>query len=420
MENESSRKNIKTIAFYLPQFHPTPENNKFWGKGFTEWTNVTKARPQFQGHHQPRLPADLGFYDLRLPETRAQQAELAREHGIHGFCYYHYWFNGQRVLERPFQEVFESGEPDFPFCLCWANENWTRKWDGGSDEVLLEQNYSKQDDLDHIRALLPYLADDRYIRVDGKPLFLVYRTSLLPSPQKTAERWREVAMREGIGELFLVRVEAHSGPQDPADIGFDASVDFSPDWGGLGNTITSVRGGEVTERLKMAPEGLLKNEVYMYDYMAKNYMKKEKEGYIRFPCVSPRWDNTARREENATIILGSTPQKYGAWLSESVKKVANDYDTQNQLIFINAWNEWAEGAYLEPDQKWGTAYLDATADVLIHGGEYPPGAIGTLSDSQKKELGTVTRWLSEMILRIDNYETHPYIDLLKDKISQIK
>ena len=186
---------IRPIAFYLPQFHPTPENDEWWGKGFTEWTNVTKARPLFPGHYQPQLPADMGFYDLRLPEAREAQAALAREYGIHGFCYYHYWFNGRRILERPFNEVLASGKPDFPFCLCWANENWTRVWDGGEKNVLLEQKYSHEDDLAHIESLIPAFRDERYIRIDGKPLFLVYRTGLLPNPARTAEIWREAAKR---------------------------------------------------------------------------------------------------------------------------------------------------------------------------------------------------------------------------------
>ena len=180
----------KAIAFYLPQYHPIPENDQWWGKGFTEWRNVTRARPLYPRHYQPHLPADLGFYDLRLPEVRQAQAELAHAFGLHGFCYYHYWFNGRRVLQRPFEDVLASGEPDFPFCLCWANENWTRRWDGSDDEILLEQIYSEQDDRDHLLSLLTAFRDPRYIRIEGKPLFLVYRTSALPHPARTAEIWR--------------------------------------------------------------------------------------------------------------------------------------------------------------------------------------------------------------------------------------
>ena len=189
------------LAFYLPQFHPIPENDQWWGKGFTEWSNVSKAKPLFQGHYQPHLPADLGFYDLRLPETRAAQAEMAREHGIDGFCYYHYWFNGRRILERPIREILAAGEPKFPFCVCWANENWTRRWDGRDAEVLLEQRYSVQDDIAHIRSLIPMFEDARYIRVDGKPLFLVYRSTAIPDARATTDRWRREAERAGLPGL---------------------------------------------------------------------------------------------------------------------------------------------------------------------------------------------------------------------------
>ncbi len=201
----------KLIAFHLPQFYPTPYNDEWWGKGFTEWTNVTKARPLFEGHYQPHLPADLGFYDLRLCESRDAQAELASEYGIYGFCYYHYWFNGKQVLERPVDEILKLGTPDFPFCLCWANENWTARWDGGNKKILLEQVYTVEDDLDHIRWLCGAFSDPRYIRVEGKPLFLVYRSEVLPDAQATTQRWREEAMRLGVGELYLCLVEGNSG-----------------------------------------------------------------------------------------------------------------------------------------------------------------------------------------------------------------
>src|SRR4029077_7166935 len=211
VQTEGAPPKVKLIAFYLPQYHPIPENDDWWGKGFTEWTNVTKARPWFRGHYQPHLPADLGFYDLRLPETREAQANLARQYGIHGFCYYHYWFNGRRLLERPFNEVLASGSPDFPFCLCWANENWTRAWDGLEREVLIQQHYDSNDDLAHIRWLANAFRDPRYIRVHGKPLFLVYRVASLPDPMQTVSIWREEARRLGIGELFLCAVESRVG-----------------------------------------------------------------------------------------------------------------------------------------------------------------------------------------------------------------
>jgi lipopolysaccharide biosynthesis protein len=227
----SNNNDVKLITFYLPQYHPVQENNEWWGKGFTEWTNVTKAQPLFSGHYQPQLPADLGFYDLRLPEVRQAQADLAKEYGIHGFCYYHYWFNGRRILERPFNEVLASGKPDFPFCLCWANENWTRTWDGLEKKILLEQNYSEEDDRQHIRSLARAFQDERYIRVGNKPLFLVYKASRIPNPLKTTSIWREEAKKMGIEDLFLCKVEsAHGEHGDPTKSGFDAAVEFQPDW----------------------------------------------------------------------------------------------------------------------------------------------------------------------------------------------
>jgi hypothetical protein len=209
---------VKAIAFYLPQFHPIPENDEWWGKGFTEWTNVTKSQPQFAGHHQPQLPGELGFYDLRLSEIRDQQAQLAREHGLHGFCYYYYWFSGRRILERPLQMMLDAGTPDFPFCICWANENWTRRWDGLDQEVLLEQTYDEASDLAFIRDVLPILKDPRYIRIKGAPLLLVYRVDLLPDPVHTSAVWRQACKEAGLGGMAAVRREAHEATRSAAQV----------------------------------------------------------------------------------------------------------------------------------------------------------------------------------------------------------
>ena len=222
------------IAFYLPQFHPIPENDAWWGKGFTEWTSVTKACPLFRGHYQPHLPADLGFYDLRVAESREAQADLAREYGVTGFCYYHYWFSGKRLLHRPFDEVLTSGRPDFPFCLCWANENWTRVWDGGDSEVLVEQTYSEQDDVAHIRWLARAFADPRYIRIKDKPLFIIYRAHKLPDIRKTTAIWRDECRSLGIGEIFLCRVDTGTDILPPNEVGLDAAVEFQPEFPNLG------------------------------------------------------------------------------------------------------------------------------------------------------------------------------------------
>jgi lipopolysaccharide biosynthesis protein len=355
---------LRAIAFYLPQFHPIPENDEWWGQGFTEWRNVAKARPLFPGHYQPHLPGDLGFYDLRVPEVREAQASLARQHGISGFCYYHYWFNGRRVLERPFAEVLASGKPDFPFCLCWANENWTRVWDGGGKNVLLQQHYSAEDDLAHIRSLIPALADPRYIRVDGRPLLLVYRTELLPEPARTAERWRAEASKAGIGDLYLARVENFVSGIDPASIGFDAAVEFAP----LGAQVGKVKFRGTIHRL-LARTGLLsraytENRVSTYRALMAGMLAKPDPEFKRFRCVTPMWDNTARRRTGANVYTGSTPELYETWLSVVARRTIAKLPPGERIVFVNAWNEWAEGCHLEPDLQWGHRYLEATKKAL--------------------------------------------------------
>ncbi|MEA2900171.1 MAG: hypothetical protein QOH36_58 [Actinomycetota bacterium] len=362
---------LRFLAFYLPQFHPIPENDEWWGPGFTEWTNVVQARPLFRGHHQPHLPADLGFYDLRLPETRAAQADLARGHGIDGFCYYHYWFGGRRLLERPFQEVLRSGSPDLPFCLCWANENWTRVWNGKEDQVLLRQEYSDDDDLAHVRWLAEAFADPRYLRVDGRPVFLVYRASRLPDSRRTTDRWRAEAVRLGVGEPYLCAVQALPTDRvDPAIHGFDAAVQFAPDF-----SDRTSQGGLVARAVRrvLHPHSpLRRNRVADYEEMARRMMTQSMPAgsgpaYTRFPCLTPGFDNSARRADGgATILVESSPSAYERWLREVVARFTPPSPEEN-LVFVNAWNEWGEGNHLEPCQRWGKAYLDAHARVAGRG-----------------------------------------------------
>ena len=351
---------LKTIAFYLPQYHPIPENDVWWGKGFTEWTNVTKAKPLFSGHYQPHLPADLGFYDLRLPEARQAQVDLAKAYGIYGFCYYHYWFNGKQLLERPFNDVLASGKPDFPFCLCWANENWTRRWDGLEREILMEQVYSEEDDRLHMQWLAQAFQDPRYIRVDGKPLFIVYRTARIPDPLKTAKTWREEAHKLGIGDIFLCKVESFPDEHgDPSVIGFDACVEFQPDWELLGVPLQRGIDWKFARKLGLTDKAYAQNNIYEYTTIVERMLAKPTPDYQRFACVTPSWDNSARRKTNAAIFQNSTPEAYEHWLTEVVKKTLSN-DSNEKIIFINAWNEWGEGNHLEPCQKWGHAYLEAT------------------------------------------------------------
>jgi lipopolysaccharide biosynthesis protein len=356
---------IKAIAFYLPQYHPIPENDEWWGKGFTEWRNVSRAKPLFPDHYQPHMPADLGFYDLRLPEARQAQAALAQEYGIHGFCYYHYWFTGKRLLERPFNDVLATNEPSLPFCLCWANENWTRRWDGQDDDILAEQIYSEADDRQHLRYLAQAFQDPRYIRIDGKPLFLVYRASKIPDPLATTTTWRDEAQRLGIGELYLVRVESFPDEHnDPVSIGFDASVEFQPDWGNLGLPLQKGRKWDLARKLKLAEPAYGQNNIYDYATIVDQMLAKPTVPHKRFPCVTPNWDNTARRKDgNAMILQNSTPELYEHWLNTVVTRELS-VPKSDRIVFINAWNEWAEGNHLEPCQKWGHAYLEATQRVL--------------------------------------------------------
>jgi 2-polyprenyl-3-methyl-5-hydroxy-6-metoxy-1,4-benzoquinol methylase len=346
----------KLIAFYLPQYHPIPENDRWWGPGFTEWRNVVQARPLFPGHKQPHLPRELGFYDLRLAETREAQAALAREHGVYGFCYYHYWFGGKLLLDRPLREVLESGKPDFPFCLCWANEDWTRSWDGRSGEILMAQVHSPEDDLEHIAWLCGVFSDRRYIRLDGKPLLLVYRAKKLRDPAATLGLWREYARRNGVGELFICRVESFSDEHDdPGLLGFDAAVEFQPDWTNL-----------PPAQREAGPR------IFDYAAFAERQRAKPQPPYRRFRCLTPGWDNTARQREHATVFHGSTPGLYEGWLSELVA-AEQAKPAEQRLIFVNAWNEWAEGAHLEPDLEHGLAYLEATKRGLQAGAASRPG-----------------------------------------------
>jgi hypothetical protein len=341
------------VAFYLPQFYPTPENDAWHGAGFTEWTLVAQSRPLFPGHYQPHLPGELGFYDQRVPETRELQAHLARSHGITGFCYYHYWFGGHRMLERTFEEVLRSGKPDFPFCLCWANESWFRRWQGSFDEVVIEQSFDEQDDLDHIRWMIEAFSDPRYIRVKDRPLLTIYRPHDLPDPKRTVEIWREECARAGIPAPWLVGFETSGRLSDPAQIGFDASAEFVPH--GL---------MELLAPTESPPGSGPGNYVYDYAKAASAFSRRPDPSWIRYPCVAAAWDNSPRRQNGeALVLVGSTPERYQRWLERAM---LSQIRTQGDdgVVFLNAWNEWSEGAHLEPDVRYGRAYLEATREVV--------------------------------------------------------
>ncbi|MBX3428474.1 MAG: glycoside hydrolase family 99-like domain-containing protein [Hyphomonadaceae bacterium] len=345
----------RAIAFYLPQFHPIPENDKWWGEGFTEWTKVRGARPLFLGHDQPREPGELGYYDLlRDDDAMRRQAELAQLHGISGFCFYFYWFAGTRLLEAPIQKYVADKAIGLPFCLCWANENWTRRWDGKDKDVLIAQHHSPEDDIAFIRHVSQYFTDPRYIRVNGRPLLLVYRPALLPSAEATAERWRSWLLGNGFGEVYLAYTQAFEHAT-PREYGFDAAIEFPPNNSGLPCEPDLV-------------QGMVKGaSISVYDWrkLAVRARMNPPPQYTLFRGVNPNWDNTPRRPDGGAVFINATPSGFKTWLAEVVRDtIARFHDPDERLIFINAWNEWGEGAHLEPDKKHGFAWLEAARRAL--------------------------------------------------------
>lgn len=345
----------RAIAFYLPQFHPIAENDEWWGRGFTEWTNVSKAQPQFVDHYQPHLPGELGFYDLRLREVMHRQIELARLYGIEAFCFHYYWFSGRRLLDRPLNQYMADPSLDLPFCLCWANESWTRRWDGMEADILLGQVYNDDNDEAFIQDLIPYLRDKRYVRVDGKPLIIVYRPSLLPNCRRTLGHWRETCKKMGIGEVFIAMVQFDRF--DPSEYGFDAALEFPPHK--LAAGLECVNGD--LDLLNPEYEG----HVVRYQDIVRVAENMPVPAYPLMRGVFPSWDNEARKPGRGYTFVGSTPMLYRRWLDNAVEyAIQHPVAAKESIVFINAWNEWAEGAHLEPDRKYGYAYLQATRDVL--------------------------------------------------------
>lgn len=353
---------IRPIAFVLPQFHPIPENDEWWGKGFTEWTNVKKAKPLFKNHSQPQIPTNLGYYDLREPEARAAQASIASEHGIFGFCYYHYWFNGKRLLNYPIDEILRLKEPKMPFMLCWANENWTRTWDGKDSEVLIQQKYNFEDDAAHMRWLCKdVFSDKRYIRVNDCPVFVIYRHDLFPNIKETAEIWRKIAIQEfGYKDLYLCTTESFNHRLDPGIINFDASIEFSP------HQVISNRLKKNLLNRTLNKFGLIREKSYsLRDFKMGVHQAIERKlpKYKLYRSVTPSWDNTPRKNEKGVIGIGSSPKLYYKWLRHIVSNF-KPYSKDENFIFINAMNEWAEGNQLEPNEKYQMAYLKATKKAL--------------------------------------------------------
>jgi lipopolysaccharide biosynthesis protein len=378
---ETNTKSPRIIALYLPQYHPIPENDEWWGKGFTEWTNVAKASPRFKGHYQPHIPADLGFYDLRLPETRIAQAKLADEYGISGFCYYHYWFNGKMLLEKPFNEVLKTGEPNFPFCLCWANENWTRRWDGMERQILIAQDYDNYDSVAHIQWLKNAFSDKRYIKINGKPLFLIWRSQSIPNIEEKIVEWRKYMEDMGMPGIYLCAVRGGHNRIDENEMiapGFDAVLNIQP--GALPKK--GYAGYILQKKMKsLLPNLITKLSIILnLDELIPNFSTVSIEDYrviakkaiqdmeidsgnTVFPCVFPSWDNSSRRKLGAMVIQNNEPNLYGEWLDKCLNHVVNSYESEEQIVFVNAWNEWAEGCHLEPDIRNGKRFLEKTKEV---------------------------------------------------------
>lgn len=358
--NGQHPKCARVIAFHLPQFHPTPENDRWWGKGFTEWTNTARASSLFPGHYQPHIPADLGFYDLRLPEARQAQADLAREYGIEGFCYYHYWFgNGRRLLERPVDEILASGQPEFPFCLCWANHSWNTAWQG-TDAMLMEQQYPGWDDhAAHFDWLLQAFADKRYIRVEGKPLFVVYQPDHIPDVAKVAAFWRERAEQAGLPGLYLIGVSHRDEHWDPRPRGFDASI----------MQALPRRDGRIPRKyLRAKLKALLQRDevnvtIWDYEEVLPSLLRRNRVAWDDFPIALPNWDNTPRSGARGLVLHNATPELFRKHLHEAIARV-QDNPPDKKIVFLKAWNEWAEGNYVEPDQRWGRAWLEVIRDEL--------------------------------------------------------
>jgi lipopolysaccharide biosynthesis protein len=347
-----THKSVKVIAFYLPQFHAIPENDEWWGVGFTEWSNVSKARPQFVGHHQPQLPADLGFYDLRSVDVLRKQALMAKTFGIDAFCFHYYWFNGKRLLETPVNNFLENKDIDLEFCYCWANENWTRRWDGKENDILIAQNHSSESDLAFINDLLDSFRDTRYIKINGCPLLIVYRISLLPDPQETVALWRKVVKDAGFPGLYLVAAKSFD-IVNPEEYGCDAGVEFPPH---------QMQSLDITSKMNIVNPDY-SGHIYDYPESALRFGLHRGDSGRLFKTIMPGWDNEARKPGRGFSFHNNTPEHFQQWARMAISH-ANSNPPEERLFFINAWNEWGEGAHMEPDSKHGHAFLNALARVL--------------------------------------------------------
>lgn len=353
---------IKIIAFHLPQYHQIPENDEWWGKGFTEWTNVKKAKALFEGHHQPKKPLDHFYYDMTKYDTRVWQADLAQKYGIYGFCYYHYWFNGKLLLEKPLESLLKEKEITLPFCLCWANEPWARTWDGKGNQILINQEYGNETEwINHFSYLEPFLKDSRYIRIDDKPIIVIYRCSSIECYDEMIHCWREESRKRGIGELYIID-ENNSFQSHYENNSSDAILDLEPMYTiQYGRSICQ----KILQRIRSQMKAIkYKNSIHYYDYdeiwrnILRRKAKNDKKHYLG-AFVS--WDNTPRKGKRGVVIEHSTPERFHYYMR---KQIEHARKTGCEYIFLNAWNEWAEGTYLEPDEENSYQYLKAIADLM--------------------------------------------------------
>lgn len=352
MDNVNNK--VRAIAIYLPQYHPFPENDEWWGKGFTEWINVASAKPLFRGHYQPKIPGELGFYDLRIPEIREQQATLAKEAGIEGFCYWHYWFGkGKQLMEMPFNEVVKTGKPDFPFCLAWANHSWYAKtWDKTKkDKLLIEQKYDDVEGIkEHFMSLLPAFEDRRYIQIDGKPVFMVFKPLQIPNAKLFIDTWNKLAVENGLRGIYFVG----QGPQKDfkaiIEAGFDAINHEEV------NGIHSHQSSFI--RLLKQFERIVLHRPRCYDYtkaMKEMITPEDKEENV-FPTICPNFDHTPRSGTRGLVYTGSNPSTFYNHVKQIFSIISKK---KNKVVFIKSWNEWGEGNYMEPDREYGRGYIDA-------------------------------------------------------------
>lgn len=362
MKNHQTR----IFSFYLPQFHPIPENDVWWGKGFTEWRNVSLSKPKFRDHHQPQIPSDLGFYDLRLKETHIEQAKMAKNSGIDGFCYYHYWFNGKTLLGSPLEIILNNKDIDISYMLCWANENWTRRWDGKDQEILIEQDYTKYDPSSHIEHLLPYFHDDRYAKIEGKPILVIYRANQISNLEGVIDKWNKECIDNGHLGIYLLSVSTSPSDDDHAiACGVDKIIDFQPSknhpqrslsWKFVSYIFREIASGDLSLKITRLLPTVQFAKIFNYKNLVSRKVNEEITGqYV--PCVIPSWDNSARRQTDSTVIQNRDPKLFGAWLKHAIEMVSNR-KVDERLVFINAWNEWAEGCHLEPDTLNGRRFLD--------------------------------------------------------------